>query len=295
MRVTSQSMGNHLLASIQTAQVRLNESQERVSTGRRINRPSDDPFGTSQSIAAHAALDVVAQHQRTITIARSELASTESVLGNLGDVITRAQELSVQAASSTIDASGRRQIAAEVSQLLSEAITLGNTSYAGRRVFAGQQTQTVPFVEDVPGQATVVTYQGDAGGIDREIGDGETIPVNLDGNAIFAPLFQDLIAFRDALNTNDTSAIGAATADMKQNLDTVLQARGEIGARMRRLDLADTRASNVTLQLQTNISSMEDADLSQEVVNMQTRETALQAALASTGRALTTSLLDFLR
>ena len=119
--------------------------------------------------------------------------------------------------------------------------------------------------------------------------------MNLDGNAIFAPLFQDLIAFRDALTANDVTTVGNATVQMKTNLDTVLQARGEIGARMRRLDLADHRAGDVTLQLQTRLSNIEDADLSQEVVNMQTRETALQAALASTGRALTISLLDFLR
>ena len=54
------------------------------------------------------------------------------------DVITRAQELSVQAASSTMDAGGRQQVAAEVSQLLAEAVSLGNTSYAGRHIFAGQ-------------------------------------------------------------------------------------------------------------------------------------------------------------
>ena len=54
--------------------------------------------------------------------------------------------------------------------------------------------------------------------------------MNLDGNAIFAPLFQDLIAFRDALTANDVTTVGNATVQMKTNLDTVLQARGEIGS-----------------------------------------------------------------
>jgi flagellar hook-associated protein 3 FlgL len=295
MRVTNQSLSTKLLTSIQTAQTRLSETQERVATGRRINRPSDDPFGTSRSIAAHSTMDVVAQQQRTITLARSELASTESVLTSLGDVIARAQELSVQADSSAIDGAARRQIAAEVNQLLSEAIKLGNSSYAGRHIFAGHQTQTAPFVEDVPGQPTTVTYQGDTGEIQREIGDGEQMPVNLQGDAIFTELFADLISFRDALNTNDLAGVAAASANMGSALDTVLQARGEIGARSRRLDLADTRLEDITLQLQTSISNIEDADITKEVVDMQTRETALQAALAATGRSLTTSLLDFLR
>ncbi|MFA7250118.1 MAG: flagellar hook-associated protein FlgL [Dehalococcoidia bacterium] len=295
MRVTNQSMSTRLLSSIQTAQSRLSDTQDRVASGRRINRPSDDPFGTSRSIAAHASIDLIAQYQRTITLARSELGSTESVLTSLGDVIQRARELAVQADSSSIDGAGRRQIAAEVNQLLSEAIKLGNTSYAGRHIFAGQQTQTAPFVEDVPGQPATVTYQGDVGQVQREIGEGDQVAVNLDGDEIFTPVFQDLIAFRDALNTNDMNGVSAASGNMGTNLDTVLQARGEIGARTRRLDLADTRLGDVTLQLQTSISSIEDADMSQEVVDLQTRETALQAALAATGRSLTTSLLDFLR
>ena len=295
MRVSNQSLSTRLLASIQNAQTRLSDTQERVATGRRINRPSDDPFGTSRSIAAHGTLDTVSQQQRTITLARSELASTESVLTSVGDVVGRAQELAVQADSGALDGAARRQIAAEVNQLLSEAVTLGNTSYAGRHIFAGQQTQTAPFVEDVPGNASAVTYAGDNGSIQREISDGEQMPVNLQGNAIFTPLFNSLIAFRDALNPNDLSAIGSASTNMGTSLDTVLQARGEIGARTRHLDLADTRLQDVTLQLQTNISGIEEADITKEVVDMQTRETGLQAALAATGRSLTTSLLDFLR
>jgi len=295
MRVTNQGMSGRLLASIQTAQSRLSETQERVASGRRINRPSDDPFGTSRSIASHASMDLVTQQQRTITLARSELASTESVLTSLGDVIARAQELAVQADSSAIDGAARRQIAAEVNQLLSEAVTLGNTSYAGRRIFAGQQTQTVPFVEDVPGQPGAVTYQGDTASIQREIGDNDLMPVNLRGDQIFSPLLQRLIDFRDALNTNDLNGVAAASNAMSTSLDTVLQARGEIGARTRRLDLADTRLEDVMLQLQTSVSEIEDADITKEIVDMQTRETALQAALAATGRSLTTSLLDFLR
>jgi flagellar hook-associated protein 3 FlgL len=295
MRVTNQSLSARLLSSIQTAQIRLSDTQERVATGRQINRPSDDPFGTSRSMAARASLDLVAQQQRTITIARSELASTESVLTSLGAVIARAQELAVQADSSAIDGSARRQIAAEVNQLLSEAIKLGNSSYAGRHIFSGHQTQTAPFVEDVPGQPTAITYAGDAGQVQREIGDREQMPVNLQGAPIFMPLFADLIAFRDALNTNDMGGVAAASGDMSTALDNVLQARGEIGARSRRLDLADSRLEDVTLHLQMNLSNIEDADITKEVVDMQTRETALQAALAATGRSLTTSLLDFLR
>jgi len=295
MRISNQGSALRLLTHLQTAQTRLAETQERITSGRRINRPSDDPFGTSSALADHSTLDRVAQQQRTVTIARAELGATESVLDNLGQVLARVQELSVQADSSAIDSTARKQVAAEVSQLISQTLTLGNTSYAGRRLFAGQQTQTAPFVEDVPGSPAAVTFAGDAGLVVREIGDGEQMAMNLDGDAIFTSIFQKLITFRDALNTNDLATIGTISTGISAEIDSTLQARGVIGARMRGLDLAETRLSDITLQLQQNIANVEEVDLTQEVVELQTRETALQAALAATGRSLTVSLLDFLR
>lgn len=295
MRVTNQGTAAHLLDYLQTAQARLAETQERVASGRRINRPSDDPFGTSRALAAHTSIDLVAQRQRTVTLARAELGSTEAVLDSVGLVLARAQELAVQADNSAINSAARKQIAAEVEQLIAEMVTLGNNSYGGRRIFAGQQTQTTPFVEDVAGYPGTVTYAGDAGAISREIGDGEQMPVNLRGDQIFLPIFQKLIAFRDALNSNDLPAISLTSGGIGQEMDNVLQARGEIGARMRRLDLTDSRLQEADLQLKTNVSNLEEADITQEAVDLQSRQMALQAALAATGRSLGTSLLDFLR
>ena len=128
----------------------------------------------------------------------------------------------------------------------------------------------------------------------RDIGDGQNMPINLNGSQSFGPILQNLIAFRDALNTNDLNGVSAASGQLSTNLDTVLQGRGEIGARTRRLDLQDTRLGDITLQLQSSISNVEDSDITQDAVDLQTRQDALSAALAVTGRPLTTSLLDFL-
>ncbi len=233
MRVTNQGTAARLLDYLQTAQSRLADTQERVASGRRINRPSDDPFGTSRALAAHTAIDLVAQRQRTVTLARTELTSTESVLDSVGQVLARAQELAVQADSSGIDGSARKQIAAEVEQLIAETLTLGNTSYGGRQVFAGRQTQTTPFVEDVAGYPGTVTYAGDAGTISREIGEGEQLPVNLAGDQIFLPIFQKLIAFRDALNSNDLPAISTTSGGMRMSIGGVKPPSRSVRSRKR--------------------------------------------------------------
>lgn len=295
MRVSNRALNERLFQHIQTSSSRLNETQERVASGRRINRASDDPFGANRSIAARSQRTVIEQRTRTVHLAQSELAVTESALVSLSGVLTRAQELSVQADSGALDVSARNQIAAEVDELINEALQAGNTRNAGRPIFGGHQTGVAPFLPDVAVAPTTVTYQGDGGQVMREIGEGERLPVNLDGAALFDGVFTALIAFRDGLRANDRTAINAAATNIGAEIEVALQARGEIGARMRRLDIVSDRLQGDDERLRSLIAEMEEVDLTSEVVELQMRDTAFQAALAASGRALNLSLLDYLR
>jgi flagellar hook-associated protein 3 FlgL len=212
----------------------------------------------------------------------------------MGSVLTRAEELSVQASSSALNGDAREQIATEVEQLLTEMLSIGNTSYAGRRIFGGHQG-AAPFQPDVPASPTAITYNGDTGQVLREIGDGETVAVNIDGEPLFDGVFASLISFRDALRANDRGAIDLASGDISREIDTVLTARGEVGARVRRVEMTWDRLSEEELALRTTISGLEEVDLTQEVVELQMRDTAFQAALSATARSLGPSLMDFLR
>jgi flagellar hook-associated protein 3 FlgL len=294
MRVSNRSTADRLLLHIQTATTRLNETQERVASGRRINRPSDDPFATARSLAARTKLDVVAQRTRTVDLAKTELSVVESSLASLGSVMTRAQELAVQADSSGLDSGARKQIATEVSEMLNEVLSLANTKYSGRQIFGGHSTGPT-FSPDLPANPTAFTYNGDTGEVLREIGDDERIAVNIQGEPLFDGIFQSLIAFRDGLIANDRTAMDAAAAQIGSENDGVLTARGEVGARMRRLDMAWARLDEENASLRETIAGLEEVDITAEIVELQMRDTAFQAALTATGRSLSLSLMDFLR
>ncbi|MEX2375499.1 MAG: flagellar hook-associated protein FlgL [Dehalococcoidia bacterium] len=294
MRISNRGAQERLLQHVQTASTRLAETQERLASGRRINRPSDDPFATARVLQARSQLDNVGQHIQTADLATTELSAVETQLNSLGQVLTRAQELAVQADSAALNGDARSQIATEVDQLINEVLSIANTSYSGRRIFGGHQG-VAPFVPDNPAYPTTMTFQGDAGQVLREIGDGETVAVNLDGAPLFDDVFTSLIAFRDALRTNDRTAMNAAAGDIGREIDTVLTARGDVGARMRRLESAWARLADEELSLRALISGLEEVDITAEVVELQTRDTAFQAALSATGRSLGHSLLDFLR
>jgi flagellar hook-associated protein 3 FlgL len=294
MRISNRGVQERLLQHINTANVRLNETQERLASGRRLNRPSDDPFATARALEARSQLDNVAQRSRTADLAITELSVVETQLASLGNVLTRVQELAVQADSAALNGDARNQIATEVEQLINEVIGIANTSYSGRRIFGGHQG-AAPFVPDNAAFPTVVAFNGDAGQVMREIGDGETVAVNLNGAPLFDGIFGSLIAFRDGLRANDRTAINVAAGDVGREIDTVLTARGEVGARMRRLESAWDRLAQEDLSLRTLIAGLEEVDITAEVVELQVRDTAFQAALSATGRSLGRSLLDFLR
>lgn len=294
MRISHQAVAQRLLREIATGQEALFETQERLASGRKISKPSDDPFGLSRTLAARTDLDLGAQWQRNVTVA-NDLGLSEALLTNLGDLLQRAQELATQGANGALTADARNQIGFEISRLLTEAIAIGNSSFGGRHIFAGHQTGVPPFVEDVPGNPTLVTYVGDAGVIEREIGPGELIQVNIPGNALFSGIYTTLMQLRDDLFADDQAAVNLGSGNVSADLDRVIQFRGDIGAKIRQAGVARTRMEDGELRLRSLIASFEEADLAESLVELQMRDTALNAALGAVGRTLNTSLLDFLR
>jgi flagellar hook-associated protein 3 FlgL len=295
MRISNPGIAARLLSEISTSQSKLQEAQDSVSSGKRIQKPSDDPFGASRVMTYRTQMDVSTQYQRNVELANNELGVSESALTNLNTVLQRASELSVQAGNASLDGPSRNQIASEVDRLIEETVSIGNTQNAGRYIFSGFQTNTPPFAPDVPANPTVVTYAGDAGKIQRQIGDAEKMDVNIPGSPVFGPVFSALIAFRDHLRTNNVVALQTDPQTFDASMDTVLQNLGTIGANVRRLDLSMNRLQESDLTLKVSIGKLEDADLIDSAMQLQLRNTGLQAALASAGKSLSVSLLDFLR
>lgn len=295
LRVTSNWIADRMLSHIGGAQNRMVRAQELVASGKRINRPSDDPFGTSQVLALATRSTNNEQYQRNAAVANQDLSAVEGALTSLHGVLARAHELSIQASNASISATNRAHIGLEVVQLLSEAITVGNTKFGDRYLFAGHATNTLPFTEDVPGNPTTVAYTGNAGVIQREVSQGERLTVNIPGNQVFAGAFTALISFRDALMGNDLASIQGAAADFSTAMDVELSARSEVGSRMQRLDVAVERLQDEEALMQVIRSDIEDVDMSEAIVRLETQQVAYEAALGATGRTLGLSLLDFLR
>ncbi len=113
-------------------------------------------------------------------------------------------------------------------------------------------------------------------------------PVQADG------IFSSLAGLRDALLHNDQAAITAAAAKLQTSLDTVVRVRGQVGATVQEAENRQERLADQNLATQSMLSSLEDVDYNEAITKFQTLQTALQAQLQTTGRILSTSLLDYL-
>jgi flagellar hook-associated protein 3 FlgL len=141
----------------------------------------------------------------------------------------------------------------------------------------------------------VVNYQGDAGVMLRNIGPGQAITQNVDGNAALSPLFSAMISARDALNSNNTANLQAAAAALQAAIRNVSDAATVNGARQRQVRLSQDRLEKAQIELKSLLSQKEDANMAEVISSLRHQETVYQTVLEVGHRAISAlSLFDML-
>ena len=182
MRVTNDTLRMAFMNALETAQRRLADTQNQVSTGKRINKPSDDPLAAARIGQLDVSLARLDQYQANGIVARNQLGLEEETLANVIDNLQRVRELAVQANNAVLDNANRATIAAELRQRLDGVLALANaTDASGRFLFAGFSEGTQPFVITGAG----VAYNGDQGQRLVQVSDERLIAVNDSGSAVF--------------------------------------------------------------------------------------------------------------
>jgi flagellar hook-associated protein 3 FlgL len=275
----------------------LNKANTIVATGKRILKLSDDPVGLAQGLNIKSTLSNIEQMGRNITLGKSWLAASESAMSQVQDVISEAKTLSVQMANGSIDASERRSAAETVQNLLEELVSLANTEVSGRYIFAGCETDTAPFSLESDNS---VTYYGDNNAFTVKIGKDATVQVGSDGEAVFGTLGQPDDVFRafddlkTALENNDISGIQAGMSDLDSRFDHVASKISDIGSKMLRMEMKENIFQDLDLTNTERLSTIEDADITEAILDLQAKELAYQAALSSASKVLQMSLLDYM-
>jgi len=286
MRVTNQMIASTFIRNLSRTLGRLYRYQEQVATGRGINRPSDDPLGTLTCSNLKSKIQANERFMENIDDALGWLGYTEDTLNSIQSVLTRAKELAVQGGSDTLSPTQREALGEEVDQLLEHLLSLSNSRFAGKYIFGGTRTRTSPYQaqRDEDGRIVSIESTGDTSGtIQREVGPGVRVRVNIRGKDLFegaSGIFNALIELRDGLRSGDASAVRDAMDGIEEAVERVGVFLGWIGAKVNRLQEAKDRLQADNLNLSDVLSSIEDAEVVEAIVNLQREQTAYQAALA---------------
>jgi flagellar hook-associated protein 3 FlgL len=298
-RITTSMVQRNVLADLNSVNDRLSRTHMKVSSGKEITKPSDDPFNASRALATRENLEGTQQFQRNISDARGWQEITEQAIGKITDSVHRVKELLVQAGSETLDQSGRDGVLAELNQIIDGIKQEANASIGGRYVFAGTKSDTAPYVD-----GAVDTYQGNNAPIARALGPGVSLAINVTADSFLGngqaaadgKLLNVLRDMADHLAAGDTASL--RTTDLTrldQNLDSLLGVRANNGSLSNRLEAAGERLDQIEETQTSQLSELEDADIAKTLIDFNSQSAAYQAALKAGANIMQPSLMDFLR
>ncbi|MCS3611792.1 flagellar hook-associated protein FlgL [Salinibacter ruber] len=283
--------------------------REQISSGKRINRPSDDPSSFATAERMKTLGNQLARREESIASARTFVDRTQQELDGLADLFTKAREDGVRAADDTRSADDRAAIANELRSIKDEVVDRMNSTQDGEYIFAGNRTDTKPFKENGAPNYTDGGGNPDFDPIDgdrtRPIGKNQDLTVNIDGKSLaqydpssgktITGALDNLInAVDPKSNTGSDPDISTALGEVEDALDHVISKGSEAGAIGRRLSTAQEQVEAASLEANERRSDAEDTDLATAISELQQRQTQLQAAFQATSSSQQTSLVNFL-
>ena len=298
MRVTPATMNRGVMSGLQANLARLQQTQQQLSSGRRLNRPSDSPTDTAAAMRLRGEQTRTEQLGRDVDDGLTWLGSADSTMTQASSLVLRVRQLLVAGKNGTNGPSERAALASEVDELRQSLIGLGNTQYLGRPIFAG--TQDVPAAFD----ATTGAYLGNGDAVQRNVSaDGSAqVGVSLPGPEVFSTLFKGsgadpglLTRISDALRAGDGTAMDTALDDLDRASQTMQNAQSLVGTRYNRLLGVQSRGEAQLDAVGASLATTENIDLPKTIFDMQLQQTAYQAALGSAAKIIQPSLVDFLR
>jgi flagellar hook-associated protein 3 FlgL len=300
LRVTPGMMHLQLSRNLNRNLTQMDGLQNQLTTGRKINKPSDDPVGITYSLRYRTELASNEQYQKNVDSALSWLDFNDTVLDQAGQVLQRVKELTVQGSTGTNPQVALDNIKDEISQLKGQMLDISNSKINGKYIFNGQMFDKIPYDQSVAGfDAKAVST--DAGDVTYAVGVGVALPVNVTGSEVFGDpaeadnifkVFDNIIT---ALGSGDYNGVKNQLTNVESRMDKVLIARSGNGARVNRVELMQNRLEDLQVNLTDMQSKTEDADFEKLLINSKINENIYQASLSVGAKVITPTLVDFLR
>src|ERR1039458_144671 len=321
------------LANMARVQRTIDEASRQTSSGKRVNVASDAPGELDTILQLHTDETRNTQIQENLAVAKADADAADGALTSATQLMDRARVLAAQGATFTVDAAGRQSIAGEVQSLLEQMVAISRTTVQGRYIFGGDQDSNPPYAVDLTAASGVSSLtsspatrqvENSAGGAvavsqnAQEIFDTQNPdPVTNDDPPITTPaashchdplahhappnpppppdnVFAALNNLRLGLLANDTTQITAASASIQTASDHLNTAQAFYGTVQNRITDATNYSATYDVQIKTELSQKEDADITTAALTVTEGNTQLQAAFQMQAKMPRTTLFDFM-
>jgi flagellar hook-associated protein 3 FlgL len=273
---------------------------EQMSTGLRVNRPSDDPISASQAVVLSQAQSQTAQFASARSFATQRISQEENTLSSVTSAIQAAQEKIVYAGNGTLSDDDRSSLATDLQGIRDQLMNLANSQDGnGRYMFAGYKTSTAPF------DASTGTYAGGASNVEQQVDSSRTMVIGHTGDKIFDTITNNAVkepdgkpsetnlftmldtaiaalktpvAGDDAAQETAQAAIDKTNRGLRNSLNNVLSVRAEVGTQLNELDKLDALGDDRKLSQTQQMSDLVNVDWNSTISNYTMQQAALQAS-----------------
>lgn len=286
MRVSNRMLAENVKSNLMRQTEQMLQTERRLVTGKKINKPSDDPAGMSRVLDYRKTIAKIEQYDLNIKDAKTRIEYTETVLESVSDLIKEAKNI----ASNTTEDKGNA-LASNVADIREQILQHANSKLGDNYIFGGYQTAVPPFQSDG-------TYNGDNGEKKYFIADNIQVNIKADGNDIFqsvADVFTVLEDLENALLADDTANIKAQVQPLFSIDEHLEEVRAENSAKFGRLDVTQTHWESFNVSMNSMLSSTEEADVTAEALNLKVQQTSYEIALATSASIIQPNLMQFLR
>ena len=285
----------NLLASLQQSQLNETIATEQLSSGRSVNEISDNPSAAASLVLNHDHSSQDAQYLQNLNTLQGRYQTADSTLGNAVTTMTRALSLAIEGANGTMSDSDRQALAGEVQGLLSQAVSLANTTYQGAYIFAGTSVNTQPFTLNTA--TNTVTYTGNSQTTQVQLTNGVSITANVPGDQLFLNAAGSVLGSLQNLYTALTTGnnLPAAATQIQNGLDQLSSQRVFYGNALNQIAASENFLNQDKLDLSQQENVLAGADMAAAATNFSQAQVANQAILSATSQVLSRkTLLDYI-
>lgn len=317
LRVTNSMLSSNYLNNMNRNLGNMQKYQTQLSTGKEISKPSDNPYKASRIMNLYGELSNNNQFKENIKDVSNWLNTTDTALNQIGNVLGRIRELQVSAGNATYSDGELLAIKDEVSEKVKELSQVLNTNFDGNYIFGGTKSNSKPVtIDSSTGKISYADKSGSpttdatvlkqiAAGLNTEISQGVLIQYNITAKDVLE--FKDssgadqtimglLKDITDGLGTvPPTTVTGTCLDKMDSAIANLLSKRSQVGAMQNRIESAELKNSDETLNMKDILSKTEDIDFTEKTMEYSIMQTVYTASLQVSGKVLPMTLMDYLR